>query len=51
LTKAALNSSVIIALSATGHIDKLGNVAEIDYEDTILESNETNNVEQTTLEV
>ena len=28
MTKAALNSSVIIALSATGHMDKLGNVFE-----------------------
>jgi predicted nucleic acid-binding protein len=28
LTKAVLNSSVLIALSATGHLDKLGNVFE-----------------------
>jgi hypothetical protein len=28
LTKVVLNSSVLIALSATGHLDKLGNVFE-----------------------
>jgi hypothetical protein len=28
LTKVVLNSSVLIALSATGHLDKLGNAFE-----------------------